>query len=339
MILKTYNIDQKSETKIYTSVDCDYYRFLDNNRRIVIVSDENLYNLYPKIFEGKNFVLIPIGEENKNLITVSFIIEKFIEFGLDRRGLVIGFGGGMVCDIAAFAANLFMRGTRFGLIPTTLLAQVDAAIGGKNGVNFNNYKNYIGNIAQPEFVICDAQVLDTLSEIDYLSGLGEIFKYSLIADLNLFNQIAECKCSLLNREATFLNKIIQKCIDFKVGIICQDPQDLGLRHILNFGHSFGHAFEILDKLPHGIAVVKGISVALDLSVKSNYLDIATSEQIKNVLIDFGYDLNYTLNSKHFDLLANDKKKCDDIINFVFLKNIGEPIVEKVKIQDLIDSLS
>lgn len=338
MIVKTYKTTGNSSTDILSGTGYNYFKTLAAGRNCVVITDYNLFSLYPDAFENQNYILINEGEEHKNMTTVEQIIEKLIEFKIDRKSLIVGFGGGLVCDITGFVANVYMRGTSFGFVATTLLAQIDAAIGGKNGVNFGKFKNYVGTIAQPEFVICDTSVFKTLDEEDFMSGLGEVIKYSLISEGNLFDYLKANLKYVLKRDTDVLNQIVRRCIDIKTEIVEQDPNDKGLRHILNFGHSIGHSIEIIDGLPHGIAVMKGILASMDLAVKSGYSEPELRTQIKEIAAMAGFNTEYSLDSRHFELLANDKKKNGEFINFVFLLNIGEPLVVKVKIKDVVEGL-
>ncbi len=337
MIVKTYKTTGDSNTEILTGIGYNYFKTLAAGRNFVVISDQNLLELYPDAFDKTNYIIIKAGEENKNLNTVEQIIEKLIEYKIDRKSLIVGFGGGLVSDITGFVANVYMRGTAFGFVATTLLAQIDAAIGGKNGVNFGKFKNYIGNIAQPEFVICDTSVFKTLKEEDFMSGLGEVIKYSLISEGTLFDYVKANLKYVLKRDKDVLNQIVRRCIDIKTEIVVKDPGDKGLRHILNFGHTIGHSIEIVNKLPHGVAVVKGILASMDLAVKMGYSETDVRTQVLELISIAGFETDYKLDERHFELLANDKKKSGDMINFVFLLNIGEPLVVKINTAEIIDS--
>lgn len=338
MIVKNYKVKTSSSTNIYVNADYNYYKELAQERELVVITDDVLYALYPDAFENQKCIVIKSGEENKTLKTVEKIIEQLVEIEADRRTLIIGFGGGMVCDITGFVAGIFMRGASFGFVATTLLAQVDAAIGGKNGVNFNNYKNYIGSIIQPEFVICDARVLKTLPEDDYKSGLGEVIKYALISDMDLVEYLNENVENIFNQVPEVLSFIIKKCIGIKAKIVEDDTNDFGLRHILNFGHTIGHSIEIIENIPHGIAVAKGIVEEIKISLKLEYADKSLIEIAENLISKFISDYKCEIRQEHIDLLVKDKKKTGDMINFVFLTNIGEPLIVKTEFKDIIKAL-
>lgn len=339
MIVNNCTVSLSSEFSILFGVEYSWYVNLSKNRNTIIISDSNIFNLYPDIFKNTNHIIIPSGEESKNFNTIYHIIDKFIENNIDRDSLVIGFGGGAICDITGFVSTIYMRGVNFAFIPSTLLAQVDASIGGKNAINYKNYKNYIGTISQPEFIICDANLLKSLPENEFKSGLGEILKYSLLFSYDLFDSLSKNLNQIEERNTDYFNQNIKDCVKNKIEIIKKDPNDIGIRHLLNFGHCFGHCFEIIDKLPHGIAVVKGMSVTLDLSIKFNYTNEIIVNKIKKTFVKLGYDINYNLTPEHFNLLKNDKKKKGNFIDFVFFKDFENIIISNTKIDDLISALS
>ncbi|MDR2009178.1 MAG: 3-dehydroquinate synthase [Bacteroidales bacterium] len=339
MIVRTFNVPNNVEFSIYSEVDYSWFESLILGRDTVIISDSNIFDLYPDIIKKYKNIILEAGENLKSTETILDIIKKLIEYNVDRNSLLIGFGGGVICDITGFVASIYMRGISFGFVPTTLLAQIDASVGGKNGINFGYLKNYIGTISQPEFIICDTNLLKTLPVAEYKSGLGEVLKYSLICNYELFDILNEYNESIKYIYNDFLDSIVKSCIKSKLKIVQQDVNDHGYRHILNFGHTFGHCFEITENLPHGIAVVKGMIVAMDLSLKSGYMNEKAYKTIMNTIKKLDFEINYTLTEEHLKLLGNDKKKNGNTINFVFLKDIGDAFISKVKTEDLIAALS
>jgi len=335
MIKLNYCAETKSVFSIYW--ECQYLEVenLIANRNAVIISDSNIYKQYFPLFKEYNRIILEVNENIKTIETTTKVISQLIEYKVDKNSIIIGLGGGTICDLTGFVASVYMRGVNLGFIPTTLLAQVDAAIGGKNAINFNNFKNYIGTFYQPEFIICNSMFFDTLSILQFKSGLGEIIKYALIADSYLFDNLIENIKYINNYDKQYFNSIVKQCIKIKTNIVLQDIRDEGIRNILNFGHTFGHCFELIDKLSHGIAVVKGMCVAIDLSVKKSYLNIKTADKIKSVFKSCGFDINYNINPQIKELLINDKKKNENSINFIYLKDIGEAIVEKTNLSELL----
>ncbi len=190
---------------------------------------------------------------------------------IDRTAFIVGIGGGIVCDITGFVASTYLRGVRFGFAATTLLAQVDASAGGKNGVNFSGYKNMVGMFNQPEFVICDPEVLQTLSERDRGCGLAEIVKHAAIADDGLFCYLEENVGEVLALSPPTVRRMVYDSVVIKSEIVNRDEKETGERRKLNFGHTFGHAVEKITGAPHGEAVSIGMMVAARLSARRGYL--------------------------------------------------------------------
>lgn len=336
MVMHTleYSTEKKTTTSIYLSHDKQYFKTLVGERKFVVISSENLIKTDPEIFHNVNLITIDDTEEHKNLATVEGIIGKLSALGIDRSYIIIGIGGGIVCDITGFVAHIYMRGVRFGLVPTTLLSLADAAIGGKNGVNYLNYKNMIGSFDNPDFIVANSDFVQTLPEEQYMSGLGEIIKYALIGDSEILKILTSDKEKVLARDSSTMQKIIAEAINTKVEIVKQDPTDKGIRHILNFGHTIGHSIEITENIPHGIAVVKGINAATDISVKCGLLSDDKAKQIKQLLSSYGYDISYHLGVKHIEAMVNDKKKENSYINFVLLEDIGKPTVRNLTINKI-----
>ena len=330
-------IEQNCEifTDIKLCNNTDFIKNLIGDRKAVIISDENVYRLYKPIFGNYSKIIIAPGEKEKNISRIEMILNEFINMGVDKKSIIIGFGGGVVCDIAGFAASIYMRGTPYGLIASTLLAQVDAAIGGKNGVNLNSNKNFAGLINLPEFVICDIGLLKTLEKDEFKSGLAEVLKYALITKNCLFDTLLNNKKEILNkRNDELLLSIVKTCISIKKDIIIKDPFDNNYRHILNFGHSFGHAIETYDKIMHGQAIIKGMIIATDLSLQTGLLSLTDKRDIKNLISCYEYDTKINLNNNHFSLIRNDKKKDKKSINFVFLKGVGKAHIQNIQFDEL-----
>ena len=331
---KTYCTEKKSTTTIYFSSDKDYFHELVGDKRTAIISSENLLKSYPEIFHGENTIIINDDESHKNLATVEEIVSRLLQLGIDRHSYIVGIGGGIVCDITGFVSHIYMRGVRFGLIPTTLLAMSDAAIGGKNGVNFGENKNMIGSFDNPDFIIADSSFVQTLTQEQYMSGLGEIIKYALIGNEKILNLLQDNQNKILNRDCETISKLVEESILTKTEIVENDPLDTSIRHILNFGHTIGHSIELLENLLHGIAVVKGMNASIDISQKMGMLENDKANFIKQLLTSFGYDISYNLSEKHIEILSHDKKKDDSQIRFVLLEDIGKPVIKKMSLEQI-----
>ncbi|MCL2705863.1 MAG: 3-dehydroquinate synthase [Spirochaetaceae bacterium] len=322
----------------------------------IIIMDKNIARLYGNSFNDFKTIIIDGSEKNKNIETVVNIYKKLLEFSCDRHSFIVGIGGGVVTDITGFVSSTFLRGIRYAFVPTTLLSQVDAAVGGKNGVNFMEIKNIIGTFSQPDFVIIDTDVLKTLDKKEFISGIGEIIKCSIISggeffDLlvnNLHNVISEFGKNLLpenalawNKEGNLLSYFIEESLKIKADIVEKDEKEEGLRKVLNFGHTLAHAIEIAENIPHGAAVIKGIKFSCDFSTKEGFLDIEENKKITSLLEFTGVSLSLgikTEQDKIKETLAHDKKKKGDTIDFIFIKNIGDIFISNIKIEKVMEAI-
>jgi 3-dehydroquinate synthase len=303
----------------------------------VIITDDNVKQLYGRKFPDVPVFSVPAGENSKRLEMIGHLAQQMLDAGIDRSGFVLGIGGGVVCDIAGFLASIFMRGIRCGYVSTTLLSQVDASTGGKNGVNLSGTKNILGIVRQPEFVICDPSMLLTLHEQEYLSGLAELIKTAIIGDRELFDLIESSYKEIISRDFDLLSRLVARSVRFKGSVVSEDEKELGLRRILNFGHTFGHAVEMQKSVKHGFAVASGMELATNFSFEKGYIGLEERERIINLLQEFKLveklDLDINLIEK---LILHDKKKSGQAIHFVFTEGIGKAKVEKVSVADIID---
>lgn len=304
----------------------------------VIIIDENVFNYNNDLFSDFETIVIPSGESNKNISTVNSIITKLVDFGVDRHSHILAVGGGVLCDIAAFVSSIYMRGINFTLVPSTLLAMVDASIGGKTGVNHNSYKNMIGTFSQPNEVLIFSSILNTLSKDEFKNGIAEIIKIALVNDKSLFDELIESNFHKIDYDKqqykSEITNIISKSIQNKISIVQKDERESGIRKLLNFGHTFGHAIERENEIPHGQAVAIGIVIASKISHKLGYISKEKVEIITNTIERFGLSSNIELTDSIFNSLTKDKKKNKDSIDFILLENIGKGIVKSIKINEL-----
>ena len=268
------------------------------------------------------------GEENKRMADVERMAESMVEFGGDRSSVVVGFGGGIVTDLAGFLAAIFMRGVPVIQVPTTLLAQVDAAVGGKTGANLVSGKNLIGAFHQPRAVIIDPAVLDTLPEREYRAGLYEIIKTGIIASASLFHTLATARDSVLARQHHILDQIIAESVRIKAHVVSGDERESGLRRILNFGHTFGHALEAETKyirFLHGEAVSWGMRAATHLAAECKMIGVEDRISILNLLDRYGPVPSTTgLGAEGIEArMIHDKKTIQGRIHFVLPETIGK----------------
>lgn len=305
------------------------------SENVVIISDTDVCRLYQDQFPVKDVIRIGTGEKIKNLDTVRFIYEKLVELEADRSCFIVGIGGGIVCDITGFVASTYLRGVRFGFVSSTLLSQVDASVGGKNGVNFGGYKNMVGVFNQPEFVICDTALLKTLPEKEVLCGFAEIVKHAAIADARLFVYMENHCEKALALDTGVIEKLVHDSVVIKSSIVNRDEKEKGERRKLNFGHTFGHAIEKTASIPHGEAVSAGMVLASALSVKRGRLSSGDAKRIETLLKKLKLPTGFKADRKTLlDALRKDKKRERDSIHFVLLQGIGNAIVEEIPIEEL-----
>lgn len=301
----------------------------------VVITDRTTRGFHGSLFPECETVEIGEGEKNKTLETVEKLYERFLELELDRSSCVIGIGGGIVCDVAGFAASTYLRGLHFGFVPTTLLAQADAGIGGKNGVNFKGYKNLIGTISQPGFVLCDFDLLKTLPRAELSNGFAEVIKHAAIADAELFAYLEANAEKALSLEKEVMEKIICDSLAVKAGIVSADETEKGGRRKLNFGHTLGHAIEKTAGLRHGEAISIGMAAAARISGAKGMIPEADVERLEKLLKAYG--LPTRINGDKgaiIDAMRKDKKRESDSINFVLLEKIGSAEICELPIKEI-----
>ena len=272
-------------------------------------------------------VLIPDGERAKTLATVSKIYEACVRRSLDRSGAVIAFGGGVVGDVAGFAAATYLRGIRLVQVPTTLLAQVDSSIGGKVGVNLTAGKNLVGSFHSPSLVVCDPDVLGSLNRREFRAGLYEVVKYGVISSAPLFERVAGGLVAIFNRDSATLTGLVTECCRIKAQVVMTDERESGLRRILNFGHTVGHALEAITeyrRFRHGEAIGYGMLAAAHLSAARGLMTSDDQARLTALIHDMGplppvADLR---SSDALDIVSRDKKVVAGRLHFVLARGIG-----------------
>lgn len=301
----------------------------------VVISDKNVAMHYEDAFPGGLKIVVEPGESSKTLKTMAGIYSELMRHEVDRTSFILGIGGGIVCDLAGFVASTYLRGLPFGFVSTTLLAQVDASIGGKNGINFEGYKNMVGTIRQPDFVLCDPQMLKTLDPAEFRMGFAEAVKYGAIIRPELFEFLEKNHRAALAFDPGVLEEIISVSAGAKCEIVSGDEYETGERKKLNFGHTFAHAFEKLSSIPHGHAVSMGMVQAAKLSVRLGMTGGGTAERLEKVLAYYGLPVGYTGNcSDVFEVMKLDKKRGGDTISLILLEAIGKAVIREVPLRDL-----
>lgn len=280
---------------------------------------------------------IPDGEEYKNLDTVSNIYNNLILNRMERSSPIIALGGGVVGDIAGFAAATYLRGVPFIQIPTTLLSQVDSSVGGKTGVNHPRGKNLIGAFYQPRLVLIDSNVLKTLPQREIKAGLAEVIKYGIIKDASLFSFLEKNHQDILKLGSS-IDYAIERSCEIKADVVEKDERESGLRVILNFGHTFGHAIETLTdykEFKHGEAVAIGMNMAARFSYKMGICSHDTYQRIKNIIEMFGLPAAppQIEPDRFIKAMETDKKAAGANLRFVLVKNIGEVMLHEMNLDD------
>jgi len=293
-------------------------------------------------------IVVPPGESAKSLKSVQSCYDQLAVHRLERSSFIIALGGGVVGDLAGFVAATYLRGIAFVQVPTTLLAQVDSSVGGKVGVNLKAGKNLVGAFFQPRLVLCDLDTLQTLPEREYRAGLAEVIKYGIIRDAKLFLQLERDFPKILNRDHQMLTDVIARCCEIKAEVVGQDETEGGLRAILNFGHTIGHAIEAIcgyGKFLHGEAISIGQVTAVKISCRVSGLPKREVDRIINLFNCAGLPTEIRLNSvqrrKLFAAMRLDKKVRGGEARFVLVKRIGEVVwgrrVPEVYIREALDS--
>ena len=298
---------------------------------IAILSDDKVFPLYGKTvtdsLEAAGFRtvshVIPNGEQSKTLDNVTAFIDCMVKAQVTRTDMVLALGGGVVGDMAGFAAAIYLRGIPYIQVPTTLLADVDSSVGGKTAVDISAGKNLVGAFHQPVLVYLDTETLSTLDQSVMRDGFAEVIKYGVILDSKLFNTVAT--------PGTFdLKEVIARCIEIKRDVVEQDEFDRGMRGLLNFGHTFGHAIEKLSgfSITHGSAVARGMIIAAKVAREYGFTDY--TEQITKVVRDYGFetDCPYSANDL-YSVILSDKKRSGSDITLVLPKSIGRCTLERM----------
>ena len=359
--MNTTHFEIKTKSKIYQvyigeSLLTNIVDFLDDKpKRVFVITDETVAKLYLETLtqslkeSGVETIseILADGESTKTLDTVFNLYNFLLENEASRSDIIIAFGGGVIGDITGFVASTFKRGLNFLQIPTTLLAQVDSAVGGKTGVNLNGGKNLIGTFYQPSAVIVDVTVLKTLSETDFITGLAEVIKYGVIMDSELLQILIDERNEIVNRESEAIIKIVERSLKNKAHIVGLDErEEYGIREILNFGHTIGHAIESSSSydIVHGQAVAIGMVEEARFSVDMDLLDIQSFETIVSILESYHLPTSIPDDMKFQQLreiVKHDKKIREGVLRIPILVELGKVEMKSIELssgQDVITSM-
>jgi len=304
-----------------------------DKKNAIYITDDNLYALHEQKFKGKSTIVIPAGEEHKQQATVDFIIESLLHFGATRQTVLIAVGGGVVTDMVGYVAGIYMRGVAVGFVPTTILAMVDASIGGKNGIDVGVYKNMVGLIRQPDFLVYDHSFLQTLPSHQWENGFAEIIKHAAIKDAKMMKELVSHDLAYYQKNKKALAALIEKNVQIKVKVVQQDEFEKGDRKLLNFGHTLGHAIENQHALLHGHAISIGMVYAAKIS------QVLTGFDATGLLVDTlkQYGLPTAMKfdiAEAMQIMQKDKKKASNGMQYVLLQKIGKAVYETVPMKSL-----
>lgn len=314
-----------SQSEVFIGPVADLLPGLLPQRRIIAVSDPTVAKLHAGLLSPYRTLLIGEGEREKSLATVEKLYRGLMAAGADRSTFILAVGGGMVSDVAGFAAATYMRGLEFGFVPTTLLAQVDASIGGKNGVNIDGYKNMAGTFAQPRFVVCDPALLSTLPEREFRAGMAEVVKAAVIADSDLFERIERSSLGALRTDTDLLADAISASVRVKADIVGRDEHETGERRKLNLGHTLAHAIEkCSSEMNHGEAVAVGMALISDAALRLGVLSATDRDRIRGLLERLGFRLDPPVPlPRLLEETGRDKKSEGEMLRIVLPAGIGD----------------
>jgi 3-dehydroquinate synthase len=334
MLSKKYHFSGKI-VDVYFDAEFTILENLVEKENAVLITDENIFAKQEEKFSGWRTIVLKAGEPFKNQNAINEIINQLIEFNADRQTFIVGVGGGVITDVAGFAASVYMRGIKFGFVPTSILAMVDASVGGKNGIDVGVYKNLVGIIRHPEFLLFDYSFLETLPNEEWINGFAEIVKHACIKDESMFHLLEEKTLKDFQTSKEEIGKLIDRNVDIKYNVVANDEFERGERKLLNFGHTIGHAIENTAKLAHGSAVSIGMVAACIISEKINGFSHLQTEKIKQLLSKYHLPVAFDFDKeKTWDILLHDKKKSGSDMNFVVLDKIGKASIKKIPLTDL-----
>jgi 3-dehydroquinate synthase len=326
---------QFSSAKVQFHFDSEFanlQKFVDINNA-VIITDDHVFDAHKRKFKGWNCIVLKPGEEYKIQPTVDSIIEQLIAFGADRQTTLIGVGGGVITDITGYVASIYMRGVKFGFVPTSILAMVDASVGGKNGIDIGVYKNMVGTIRQPAFLLYDYSFLKSLPDSQWVNGFAEIIKHAAILDKQMFTLLQQNKLQSFKRDKALLSKLIQRNVLLKAKVVQEDEFEKANRKLLNFGHTLGHAIENSYELSHGQAISIGMVIAANLSAK--YTGFNQIVELVELLEKYGLPAFAEFNAeKALKVMQSDKKKSGSSFQFILLEKIGKAVVKSLTTEEI-----
>lgn len=330
-----------SSTDFYFDAGFAQLKKITDPKATVLITDENVFNAHAKRFKGWRTIVLKAGEAYKVQATVDDIIRQLIEAEADRKTTLVGIGGGVITDITGYVASVYMRGLRFGFLPTSLLALVDASVGGKNGIDVGVYKNMVGVIRQPSFILHDMLFLKSLPQREWENGFAEIIKHACIKDAAMFRELESNTLKAYQSKPKLAAALLKRNAQLKAKVVQQDEFEKSVRRLLNFGHTLGHALENQYELMHGQAVAVGMTYACHIS--EQLTGFKQTGKVVKVLEQYGLPTYMSFDKqKAFEVLKMDKKRERKEMNYVLLEKVGKGVVQSiplVRLEKIIQELS
>ncbi len=329
------------QTFQFTTAAVDYYfnasikqlKEIVDIQNTIIITDETIYQLHQSQISEFKVIIVPPGEKHKNQSTIDSIINQLIELQADRKSTLVGIGGGVITDMTGYVASIYMRGINFGFVPSTLLAMVDASIGGKNGIDVGVYKNMVGIIRQPKFLLYDVSLLKTLEDSEWSNGFAEIIKHACIKDAAMFEILKSNNLSSFQNNTQLLADIVERNAKLKTEVVQKDEFEKAERKLLNFGHTLGHALENQYELFHGQAVAIGMGYASIIS--EQLLGFNQTKEIKSVIENYGLPTKLEFDKERvLGVLKMDKKRERETINYILLEKIGTGVIKQIPLVEI-----
>lgn len=320
-------------TDFYFAHGISHLKKITDPKATVLITDEHVYHAHAKRFNGWSTIVLKPGEDYKVQATADAVIAKLIEMQADRMTTLVGIGGGVVTDLTGYVASVYMRGIRFGFIPTSVLGLVDASIGGKNGVDAGVYKNMVGTIRQPSFILHDMVFLHSLPQQEWENGFAEIIKHACIKDAAMFRELEGNSLKTYMGKQKVICTLIQRNAKIKIRVVQKDEFEKGERRLLNFGHTLGHALETQYELLHGQAIAIGMTYACHIS--EQLCGFKQTARVVDVLEKYNLPTYAAFDKqKVFNVLRMDKKRERKEMNYVLLEKIGRGVVKSISLKQL-----
>lgn len=329
---RSFRFSQGSVDYYFDSTFSQIQNIVDKPRSI-IVTDENVFQHHQKKFRGWATINLPAGEAYKTQASVDVLLQKLMTMQADRKTMLIGVGGGVITDLAGYVASIYMRGIPFGFVPTSVLAMVDASIGGKNGIDIGTYKNVVGTIRQPSFILHDYRFLQTLPLSEWRNGFAEIIKHAAIRDARMFGELESHNLAFYRKTKKELASLIYRNALIKTKIVQADEFEKGERKLLNFGHTLGHAIENLYGLSHGEAIAVGMAFSAEVSKQlAGYREAG---RLVSLLQEYELPVQYAYDKEKLRAqLLMDKKKISKEISYILLQKTGRGMIKELTIDEL-----